>query len=980
MNNDTKIFLRWIVATVAAALLLLLVGGSWFYRSQEQTLRQKAIDELTSIGRLKADQITTWCKERLADAAILVESPFFIRGLADFMIDPDEKKTKELFAHFESLQKNYLYSDILLVSPDERVLISLTGEAKIHRGYRAALTAALQNRKPLFTEIHTETQKPEPHISVIAPIFASREKGADLLGSVILVSDASLFLYPLIQSWPTQSRSAETLLVQRDRDEVLFLNELRHKRDTALKLRMPLSRTDLPAVMAVLGRQGFAEGRDYRGVDVLSVLIPIPDSPWFMVSKQDSEEIIAEWRSRSKLILGLLTALAASIGAIGLVAWQRHRKASYRQMYISEAELRTAMERHSVTLKAIGDAVISTDAQGNVELLNPVAELLTGWSHEEACGLPLGEIFHIISEETREISENPVSKVLSDGAVVGLANHTLLISRDGTEFPIADSAAPIHSAEGEISGVVLVFRDQSAERSAITTLQNSEKRYRSLFETAQDGILILDFETGRVLDANPFLLKLLDYSYEELCGKSLWELGLLKESAEFREPFQTLKDNDYIRYNDMQLCTRSKECIDVEFISNVYMVDNNRVIQCNIRDISERKRDEAEHKRLMAQLQQAQKMESVGRLAGGVAHDFNNMLSVIIGYAELGMERTEPSEPLHNDLQEILNAARRSADIVRQLLAFARKQTIAPQVLDLNETVEGILKMLRRLIGEDISLSWLPGKEVWPVRMDPSQIDQILANLCVNARDAISGVGKITIETGTVTFDEAYCADHAGFIPGDFVLLAVSDNGCGMDRNTLENLFEPFFTTKEMGKGTGLGLATVYGIVKQNNSFINVYSEPGQGTTFRIYLTRYAGSSRHVETESTLLIPSGHGNTVLIVEDEVAILKLSRTMLERLGYTVLAAATPDEAMRMAEEHAGQIDLLMTDVVMPQMNGRDLARRLMELYPDLKLLFMSGYTANVIAHHGVLDEGVQFIQKPFSMRDIAIKVRQALGQK
>jgi CheY-like chemotaxis protein len=370
-------------------------------------------------------------------------------------------------------------------------------------------------------------------------------------------------------------------------------------------------------------------------------------------------------------------------------------------------------------------------------------------------------------------------------------------------------------------------------------------------------------------------------------------------------------------------------------------------------------------------------MEAVGRLAGGVAHDFNNMLGIILGHTEMVLDQLEPTDPLSADLREIRKAAERSANLTRQLLAFARKQTVAPKVLDLNEAVQGMLNMLRRLIGEDIDLSWLPGADVWPVKVDPSQIDQILANLCVNARDAIADVGKLTIETENVAFDEAYCARHGGFVPGKYVLLAVSDNGSGMDEETQNRLFEPFFTTKELGKGTGLGLATVYGIVKQNNGFINVYSEPCHGTSFKIYIPRHAGQPVEDRKASTAEIPKGRGETVLLVEDEPAILNMTTKMLERQGYTVLAASAPGEALRLAEEHSGEIHLLMTDVVMPEMNGRDLAQNLFSLHPNLKALFMSGYTANVIAHHGVLDEGVDFIQKPFSVKTLAEKVREVL---
>jgi len=395
------------------------------------------------------------------------------------------------------------------------------------------------------------------------------------------------------------------------------------------------------------------------------------------------------------------------------------------------------------------------------------------------------------------------------------------------------------------------------------------------------------------------------------------------------------------------------------------------------RDITESRRADEDREKLQAQLAQAQKMESVGRLAGGVAHDFNNMLGVILGHTELALEDLDPRQSLFADLHEIRKAAERSADLTRQLLAFARKQTISPKVLDLNETVEGTLKMLRRLIGEDIELAWRPGHNVGPVRIDPSQIDQILANLCVNARDAIGNTGTIAIETSSAIFDDAYCAQNLGFLPGHYALLAVSDNGCGMDKNMLKNLFEPFFTTKEIGKGTGLGLATVYGIVKQNSGFINVYSELGQGSTFRIYLPQYAQEAIPIPQESPVERLAQGRETILLVEDEPAILRLANTMLQRLGYAVIAASSPGEAMRLAAAHPTEIHLLMTDVVMPEMNGRDLAERLLPLHPDLKRLFMSGYTADVIAHHGVLDEGVHFIEKPFSIRDLGAKIRDVL---
>ncbi|MDD2318886.1 MAG: transporter substrate-binding domain-containing protein [Geobacteraceae bacterium] len=387
--------------------------------------------------------------------------------------------------------------------------------------------------------------------------------------------------------------------------------------------------------------------------------------------------------------------------------------------------------------------------------------------------------------------------------------------------------------------------------------------------------------------------------------------------------------------------------------------------------------DITERKLLEAQLIQAQKMEAIGQLAGGVAHDFNNKLGVILGYAELALRHLEQDQPLFNQLQEIRKAADSSADLTRQLLAFARKQTVTPLVLDLNENIEGMLKMLRRLIGEDIELVWLPGMALWPVKVDPAQIDQLLANLSVNARDAINGVGRLIIETEKVTLDAEYCATHAGCVPGDYVLLVVSDNGCGMDQTTQDRIFEPFFTTKEVGKGTGLGLATVFGIVKQNQGFINVYSEPGQGTSFKIYLPRHRGDGGQLRTEDPVLENQGGHERILLVEDDPSIRSIVKIMLETLGYLVMEAGSPREAIQVTEQHVGEIDLLLTDVIMPEINGKDLANLLQPLCPGLKCLFMSGYTANVIAHHGVLDEGVLFVQKPFSLKDLDGKVRAAL---
>jgi len=507
-------------------------------------------------------------------------------------------------------------------------------------------------------------------------------------------------------------------------------------------------------------------------------------------------------------------------------------------------------------------------------------------------------------------------------------------------------------------------------------LKKSETFFKEVIENIPNMIFIKDAKELRFVRFNKAGEELLGYSREDLIGKNDYDF-FSKEEADFftskdREALSKRKLFD-IPEESIQTRTKGKRLLHTKKIP----ILNEKGQPNYLLGISE---DITERKHLEEQLRQIQKMESVGNLAGGVAHDFNNMLSIILGNTEMVMEDLDGANPVIANLMEIKKAAERSADLTRQLLAFARKQTISPKVLNINETIEGILKMLGRLIGENIDLTWLPQAGLWPVKVDPSQVDQVLANLCVNARDSIADAGKVTIETDNKIFNEEYCRSHVDFKPGEYVMIAVSDNGLGMDKKTRENIFEPFFTTKDVGEGTGLGLSTVYGIVKQNNGFVNVYSELNEGTTFKIYLPRYV--EKTAQPQRPLLEETAvTGNeTILLVEDEKAILRTTTMMLERLGYTVIGTFKPTEAISIAESHAGEIDMLMTDVVMPEMSGRELAATLSGIYPKLRCLFMSGYTANVIARHGVLDEGVHFIHKPFAKQDLAKKVREVLDVK
>ena len=575
-----------------------------------------------------------------------------------------------------------------------------------------------------------------------------------------------------------------------------------------------------------------------------------------------------------------------------------------------------------------------------------------------------------------------VSTFLLLRRMVSMPVNRLETMVDRIAFGDLDAQCVVESGDelGRLAGRVNSMAERLRESDG--NLRDSETRLQLVLDGSQLGAWDWDIETGEVI-RNSRWAEMLGYTLEEV-EESVKQWNDLHHPDDQDIAWKSLNDHLEGRStaHEIEYRMRTKDGQYKWILDQAKIVSSdaqgNPLRMCGThKDITERKVAEQEREKLQNQLTQAQKMESIGRLAGGVAHDYNNISSIIIGFSELALDSVEHSDPLREDLLEILTAAKRSTDITRQLLAFSRQQTIAPSILDLNDTIGSMLKMLQRLIGEDIDLAWLPGDGVWPIKIDPSQVDQIMANLCVNARDAIANVGKLTVETKNIDFDEDYCADHPGFSPGEYVVLAVSDDGCGISPEVLENIFEPFFTTKGLGEGTGLGLATVYGIVKQNNGFINVYSEEGGGTTIKVYLSRHSGQKISVIKENIAEMPLSCGETILLVEDEASILKLGKRILEELGYTVLAATSPNEAVSLAEEHSDEIDLLITDVVMPEMNGRELSEQLQRVYLNIKVLFMSGYTADVIAHRGVLEDGVCFISKPFSKKDMAIKVREVL---
>jgi PAS domain S-box-containing protein len=530
---------------------------------------------------------------------------------------------------------------------------------------------------------------------------------------------------------------------------------------------------------------------------------------------------------------------------------------------------------------------------------------------------------------------------------------------------------PAHSGDS-------ILADDSLEPPS---LSQSEERYRDYFENAKDAIYVHDL-TGRYIMVNKAGEELIGYSREEILQMRISDVvpRMCLDQIHTRLK-EKLADHSLTIY-EVEAIRKDGTRVPVEVSSRLIYENGVPVaVQGSARDITERKRAEEALRASQWQLQQSQKLEAIGQLAGGVAHDFNNMLTAIIGYTDLSLRRVGLENPIRRNLEETKKAAERAASLVRQLLAFSRKQILEPKVLDLNDVVKDMHKMLTRLIGENIKLATRLETDLGSVKADPCQVEQIIVNLVVNARDAMPRGGRVTIETANVTLDNQDASKHVSVKPGEYVMLAVSDIGSGMDQETQARIFEPFFTTKEVGKGTGLGLSTVYGIVKQSGGNIWVYSEQGLGTVFKVYLPRIDDA-----TASTIAKQSQETNeprgteTILLVEDEEVVRGLTRKILMQAGYSVLDAKGGDEAIRLCQAHAGPIDLLLTDVVMPEISGKEVADRLLELRPSIRVLYMSGYTDEAIVQHGVLDANVKFIQKPFTWVGLTRKVREVLNRK
>ena len=622
---------------------------------------------------------------------------------------------------------------------------------------------------------------------------------------------------------------------------------------------------------------------------------------------------------------------------------------------------------HAV-LTSIGDAVISTDSKHRVKFMNPQAEILTGWSANEAKNKLLVEVLRISSPGEAEVDvQRFLAEAKHQRRPVAFPAQAFLTQRSGRSLAVDDSVAPIRLGNGKMGGYVIVFRDDSDRRLSQEALIEAEARYRAIFENAVVGMFQITPQ-GRYLRVNKVMALMHGYDTPEQMVNDVSDLW----RQEFTDPdqrrnFERLL-NEHLAVLAFPLETLRRDGTRLSVVVNARLV---RDLPGNALYYEGTQEDIGERKRLQAQFEQAQRLEVVGRLAGGVAHDFNNILGVVSGYCTLIDERLGANHPVASFITQIRAVSDRGAALIRQLLAFSRKQVVQPSVLDINQVVRESLPMLERLVGEDFSISLALVDEPGMVLADFGQLEQILMNLAVNARDAMPFGGNISIETRNVEFDSEYTKKYAA-APGPYIMLCFSDNGPGIDEATLPHIFEPFFTTKDPGKGTGLGLATVYGIVKQNNGNIWVYSEVGHGTTFKIYLPK-TGEVASFPKDRPALSSVGGTEAILIVEDDVALLDVIATMLKSSGYRVHTASTEAAAIEIAATCPGALDLLISDVVMRGTSGPELADKLRLLQPEMKVLYMSGYVGDKLRCYGPL----KVLEKPFAKNELLGRVRAAL---
>ncbi len=1251
-KREGRLFSPAFTVVLSGAILLMVLAFIVVFQQRARVAYEHdAQNDVGSITRMKVDQINAWRRERLADAGVIAQSDVFATLVGSMNRNPVDPALLRSFTAFMDLfRKSYGYEDVLLINPQNSLALDLFPAhdtmAQLLLG-NEALREALNRDSPSLIDMLDETLSERFHVLLVIPA-AMAPSGKEMKGAgVILTVHTSEHLFPLVNSWPVPSETAEPVLAQQVGDEVVVMNDMRSRPGATSFLRIPLTRTDLPLVQAVKGREGLFSANDYRGVPCIGDIRRIPNSPWFLGSKIDRSEAYADWNRMSQVLYGLMALLLILILGTIWIYVNQMEKERLRRLYQAEVRLRKAEIQFGTIFRSIGDGVIVTDASGRVRMLNTVAEGLTGFSSENAQGRNFMDVFHVIEEKTRARIPDPVEQVLREGARMELEHLGVMIPREGAEFPVSVSASPIRDETNATSGVVVVLRDRTQQRESEKSIARSmallneaqgiahlgsfesdrvkgtaswsdelcrimgvdprqaisgtresfwnevihpedrlrvrteheqalarrqtavirfrillpdggfkhvemranadyapdgsvlrtrgsiqdisrsveqeaavrasEARWRSIFRASPDffailapdgqfrdvsrvGLGLMGFasmedarprslmefldvpdqlrlqtkfervgkgevlkpaeymlvrpdgsrvpveiscevlkdETGQLsevlvdlrdisdrkryedqlvrertrletlietsragtwewdipsglLDINDRYAAILGYSKDEMCPLQIAKMNEIfhpDDAAQFRANVEGCLSGkrDHFQHEHRQ---RHKDGHWVWLLSVGRLVARDldgkpRLMMGMITDISERKKAEEERLEIQEDLMQAQKMESIVRMAGGVAHDFNNQLQAIIGFTELMLEDMSPDRPEFKDLMKIRKSAGLASDLTHKLLALSRRQVIHPVSMDLNRTIAEMLHVMQPFVGARLALSWTPDPSLYAVRMDPAQLQQIVLGLCTFSKDTITGTGAISLETRHVTLDESFCKDQGGRLAsGSYARLAFRDTGPALSSDALQHAFEPYYTSGKGDRKISLGLAAVQGAVIQNGGMICVHNDADGGREFHVYLPLCNEDPEYPplaapQGVAPAELPRGRGELVLLVDDEPTIIEVGQRMLTDLGYRVVSMTDPWRALEWVEQESNHADLLLTDVVMADMGGDELARRICAADPGMKCIYMSGYTANELGENMELAADIPLILKPFSRETLAESVHRALA--
>ncbi|MBI2528787.1 MAG: response regulator [Candidatus Rokubacteria bacterium] len=969
----------WPYVLVFVLGLALVSGFMWFHIANERRVaREHWKARMSTIADDRARLVSGWIKARRADAEVLSGLPA-VRAL----LTAPGGSVDGIGVALDRVTRAYGYSVAALLDPRGRVVARSGGSSDLGPG-SAAVAAAVAGSGAFRVELsvdgsgrkHLDFGFPVPADPTAKPVA---DRAPPMLGMVLLRMSPETSLFPLLTEESVRTRTGELLLFRVDGREPGYLSPFRHSAGGWGAVGRSREALTVKAGDAARGLDTFDELIDYRSAPVFAATRWLPDASWGLVHKIDTDEALADFHQSGRLTGLAAGFLLVALGASLISLWRQRQRA----LLLSE---QMKQERAIFTLKSYAEKIVASVPSGLLVLSGDLRILSANRSFLDA--------FYLRPDEV--LGRRLVEVVQADGLVAriletlqtGVAQQDVFFDLQLTfrreSRPARITMTGIRIAEDEEARLLLIVQDLSEEERLQAARLTSEQRFQDLVQGLDAIVWEANAATFRFTFVSERAKALLGYPTEHwLREPDFWSARIHPEDRErvlavSRQALAAGTDHE-VEYRAVAADGRSVWVRDI-----VHVAPDNQGQPRQLRgltvDLTERKQAEEALRQSEDQLRQAQKMEAVGQLAGGVAHDFNNLLMVIQGDSDLILRRLPEGHTLRRNAEGIREAAQQAASLTRQLLAFSRKQVLAPRVVDLNGIVGGMHPMLQRLLGETIHLVTVPKPDLGSVKADPGQIEQVIMNLAVNARDAMPDGGRLTIETGTLELDEVTARQHGEAAPGRYALLAVTDTGSGMDAATRARIFEPFFTTKESGKGTGLGLSTVYGIVKQSGGHIWVYSEPGRGTTFKICLPvvpeeldSQAGQGVELPAETT----ARGAETVLLVEDAARVREVVREILEMSGYVVLEAKLGAEAVQISQRHPGRIHLLVTDVVMPQMSGRELAQHLTISRPDMRVLFISGYTDDAIVRHGVLESGVAFLSKPFTPDALTAKVREVL---